>query len=76
MPKGSIDDILNRNINLPQSKRYIMLLGVAERMKHFHSIGITHRNLKPDNIVLDDNFYPYISDLGASKLSISDKDKI
>lgn len=73
MPKGSLWDILNGNINLPQSKRYIILLGIAEGMKYLHSIGITHRDLKPGNIVLDDNFYPYISDFGASKLANSNQ---
>lgn len=75
MPKGSLGDILNGNINLPQSKRYIILLGIAEGMKYLHSIGITHRDLKPGNIVLDDNFYPYISDFGASKLANSNQDQ-
>ena len=76
MPKGSLDGILNSNINLPQSKRYIILFGIAEGMKYLHSIGITHRDLKPGNIVLDDNFYPYISDFGASKLSNSQQEQI
>lgn len=76
MPKGSLSDIFNSNLNLPQSKRYIILLGIAEGMKYLHSIGITHRDLKPGNIVLDDNFYPYISDFGTSKLSNLDQEQI
>ena len=75
MPKRFFDDILNSNLNLSQSKKYIILLGIAEGIKYLHSIGLTHRDLKPSNIILDDNFYPYISYFGLSKLSNLSQDK-
>ena len=33
-------------------------------MKYLHSNNILHRNLKPSNIILDQSFYPKLSDFG------------
>lgn len=54
--------------NIPSSKRYIILLGIAKGMKYLHSLNIVHRDLKPENVLVDENFYPYISDFGQSKI--------
>lgn len=36
-------------------------------MKYIHKEGILHRNLKPENILLDSNYYPIISDFLLSQ---------
>ena len=40
-----------------------MLLGLSD----LHNKQIIHRNIKPENIILDDNGYAYIAGLGISK---------
>ena len=75
MPNGSLEDILGRSRKsatkhfLNNSQKYIILLGIALGMKYLHSIGVIHRDLKPDNILLDENFYPKICDFGISFIS-------
>jgi len=55
---------------LPQAntKKMIVLYGIARRMKFLHSFSIVHRNLKPGNIFLDGKYYHRIADFGLAKL--------
>ncbi|OHT02174.1 hypothetical protein TRFO_30839 [Tritrichomonas foetus] len=72
-PNGTLDDILEseRISNAPSSwnatAKNIVLFGIAEGMRQLHSKRIMHRNLKPSNIILDNNYYPYIADVGFTR---------
>lgn len=44
--------LLHENLN--STKKYILLLGISHAMKCLHKQGITHLNLKPDCILLDE----------------------
>ena len=52
------------------------MYGVFKGLKDLHSIGITHRDIKLSNILIDNNQYPVkivkICDLGSSKKLESD----
>ena len=48
-----------------------MILGTALGMCYIYSKKISHRDLKPDNILLDSQYYPKICDFGLSKLITS-----
>ncbi|KAK8876085.1 hypothetical protein M9Y10_006271 [Tritrichomonas musculus] len=73
MPNGDLAKMLNnsRDGKAPSewtnTKSYINLLGVAIGMKYMHSRKTVQRDLKPLNILLDENLYPRISDFGFSK---------
>lgn len=69
MKNGSLDEYLKKNPELSSSNKYIILLGIAEGMKYLHSNGIIHLDLKPGNVLLDDNIFPRICDFGISKIS-------
>lgn len=71
MSKGSLRNVLKNNKSFSFSKKYIIIYGIAEGMRYLHSQAIMHRDLKPDNILIDDNYYPYICDFGISKISES-----
>ncbi|KAH0787311.1 TKL family protein kinase [Histomonas meleagridis] len=48
--------------------KIISIFGIASGMQYLHSIGICHRDLKVDNILINDKFYPIISDFGISRV--------
>ena len=50
------------------TKKYICLLGIAHAMKYLHKNGVIHRDLKIDNVLLDDNLYPKLYDFGLSRI--------
>ncbi|WP_010480242.1 serine/threonine-protein kinase, partial [Thermococcus zilligii] len=46
-----------------------LIRGIAEGLKHAHSKGIYHRDLKPLNVLLKSDLTPKITDWGLAKLS-------
>lgn len=46
----------------------INIFGIAAGMAFVHKSKIIHRDLKTDNIMLDDNYHPKIADFGFSKI--------
>ncbi|KAK8888185.1 hypothetical protein M9Y10_039249 [Tritrichomonas musculus] len=54
--------------NYDNTKRQIILVGIARGMMLLHKQYIIHRDLKPENILLDSDFHPRITDFGLSKI--------
>lgn len=49
------------------TQQMIILYGVARALNVLHSKGVIHRDLKPQNIMLDGNFHPILIDFGLAK---------
>ncbi|KAK8887766.1 hypothetical protein M9Y10_038822 [Tritrichomonas musculus] len=49
------------------TKRQIILIGIARGMMILHEQNVIHRDLKPENILLENDYSPRISDFGLSK---------
>lgn len=77
MPNGSLREILDKSRHLlaphewTDTKKYINLLGIALGMKYLHSQNVVQRDLKPSNILLDENFYPHISAILAFQSNLT-----
>ncbi|XP_075648444.1 LEAF RUST 10 DISEASE-RESISTANCE LOCUS RECEPTOR-LIKE PROTEIN KINASE-like 2.3 [Castanea sativa] len=78
MLNGSLDKYifsLEERIPLSIEKIYEISLGVAHGIEYLHrgcDIQILHFDIKPHNILLDENFTPKVSDFGLAKLFLAD----
>ncbi|PNY17261.1 receptor-like protein kinase [Trifolium pratense] len=74
MPNGSLDKyIFNKEgvVFLTYNQIYEISLGVARGISYLHQgcdMQILHFDIKPHNILLDENFIPKVSDFGLAKL--------
>ncbi|MHC4587986.1 MAG: serine/threonine protein kinase [Planctomycetota bacterium] len=53
-------------------QRLELLVKVCEAVQHAHLKGVIHRDLKPDNILVDDSGEPKILDFGVARVTDSD----
>ncbi|BFG34880.1 hypothetical protein CerSpe_211540 [Prunus speciosa] len=74
MPNGSLEKYIfsqQGDVSLSCHKIFEIALGVARGIDYLHQgcdMQILHFDIKPHNILLDDNFTPKVSDFGLAKL--------
>ncbi|MBA0758972.1 hypothetical protein Gotri_021917 [Gossypium trilobum] len=74
MSNGSLDKIIFSEENketLGWKKMFDIVLGIARGIDYLHQgcdMQILHFDIKPHNILLDENFNPKVSDFGLAKL--------
>lgn len=71
MPNGNLYDFLhskNRKGILTNTKKIILIIGIANAMEYLHEEGIAHRDLKTKNILLDENYNIRICDFGQARI--------
>ena len=61
-------------INDFETKKTIISFGIAAGMACIHQKNIIHRDLKPSNVLLDENFYPKISDYNLNQFLLEKPD--
>ncbi|CAM0908944.1 unnamed protein product [Alopecurus aequalis] len=68
VPKGDLDGyIKGASGGLEWRKSYQIIKGICEGLDSLHHINIMHLDLKPSNILMDDNLIPKITDFGLSR---------
>ncbi|WVZ72164.1 hypothetical protein U9M48_020669 [Paspalum notatum var. saurae] len=74
MPNGSLDQYIfseNPKETLWWQKLYTVAIGIARGLEYLHhscNTRIVHFDIKPQNILLDQDFCPKIADFGLTKL--------
>ncbi len=57
-----------REANLPIADRIELFLVVSDAVQHAHERGVVHRDLKPDNVLVDRAGTPRLLDFGIAKV--------
>ncbi|MBK9925588.1 MAG: serine/threonine protein kinase [Anaerolineales bacterium] len=70
MPGGSLSDMIKKGRFSPEDTARIVER-LASALSYAHRKGVIHRDLKPDNILFNEDAYPFISDFGIAKISES-----
>ncbi|MEX0818424.1 MAG: protein kinase, partial [Pirellulaceae bacterium] len=66
---GSLEDLLRQGGALPVAEAAEIFAEVAIGLMHAHGKGVLHCDLKPANILLDQDHKPRLADFGQSRLS-------
>jgi serine/threonine protein kinase len=70
MTGGSLSDMIEKGrLSLEETARIVSR--IAQGLTYAHKKRVIHRDLKPDNILFDDNGDPFISDFGVARLAES-----
>lgn len=69
---GSLKDYVENKGHLSDTKACSYILQIADALKYLHSLNILHLDIKPSNILIDNNECLVLIDFGISKRYDSD----
>jgi len=65
---GTLSELLDRSKgHVPPEKALEIIVGIGEALREAAKYNIIHRDIKPDNIMLDEYGTPKLADLGLAK---------
>jgi len=65
--QGSVEEILQRDKQIPWEEAILMVLEAAHGLEYAEGKQIVHRDIKPDNLMLNEDGRIKIADLGLAK---------
>src|SRR5207248_2522796 len=68
---GQLDEVVKRE-PMPIRRAAELIVKVARTVHYAHDHGILHRDIKPGNILLDENGEPHLTDFGLARLVEAD----
>nr|XP_020157209.1 disease resistance protein RGA5-like [Aegilops tauschii subsp. strangulata] len=75
LPKGSLDKyITDTSHKLQWTDCFQIITGICQGLNYLHQKRIVHLDLKPRNILLDDNFVPKIAGFTLSRCVVESED--
>lgn len=66
---GDLLDYISDN-DFDEDEKKEILKGILEAVQYLHSKGISHGDIKPENILLDSNYQPKLCDFGFAKTTL------
>lgn len=71
MEGGSLADRLNGK-RVPKEDAIQWMIAICDALEYAHQFGIVHRDIKPGNILFDQNNRPHLADFGLASWAESD----
>lgn len=69
MGRGSLQNLLENQPNqLSLRRKLTMARQIASAMRRIHQHGIVHRDIRPDNILITDDYVAKIGDMGIARV--------
>jgi serine/threonine protein kinase/class 3 adenylate cyclase len=67
MPGGTLKDLILKKAPLPPREAIALTLQIAEALQAAHERGVIHRDIKPQNVLLDDRGNAKVADFGLAR---------
>jgi tRNA A-37 threonylcarbamoyl transferase component Bud32 len=68
----TLNTIRKQRSAIPQAQAVEWMIAVADALAYAHELGVVHRDIKPDNIMLDERGRVVLMDFGVAKLLTAD----
>ena len=68
MEKGSLTTLLRNEPNLSYKTRFSIAVNIAAGLAKMHKIGFIHRDIRPENILVNAQYVAKIGDMGIAKV--------
>jgi serine/threonine protein kinase len=68
IPGGTLQGVLRRRGALPLSEAYAFFEPLADALQYAHERGLIHRDVKPANVLLNNEGWALLSDFGLARL--------
>ena len=68
MSKGSLASLLEKEKDLSKKQKFDIVCGIAAGIARIHEHNFIHRDIRPDNILIADDYTAKIADMGIAKI--------